>query len=498
MQQSILDKEREKAKIVYNLITDFTYYAPRALKVVDKEGLIRPFVLNKAQHYIHERLEEQLREKGKVRAIIVKGRQQGVSTYTEGRFIWKSTTQRGVRAFIMTHVAAATTNLFTMSKRFFTHLPDICKPEVLKNNSTEMEFHKLDSGFKVSTAGSIGVGRGSTFSHVHGSEVAYWSGEGEHLVGLMQAVPDANGTEIILESTAAGPQGVFYKLAMDALTGRNEYEVVFVPWFWQEEYRIEVDEDFFMTAEEIDYMTKWDLDVEQIAWRRMKINSFIRGIADFRREYPATIDEAFMAESKNALWTREMIRSISATEFNQIQEEYDEIATVIAFDPAGRTAGVNNDESGIVVARLLSDDTVYVLEDASGKYAPNEAAPTAISLYHSYSADRITIETNGVGAWAPDTIEMIDRSVVTFGVHARKGKRLRAEPIAHAYKQKRVVHVRGKNKSLENLENEMCTWNPYGNDKSPNRLDALVYAVTDLLDIDESAKKAPIMSSFLG
>ncbi len=108
--------ERERA-IRRRLKGDFTHYAAKCLKIRPKQGGLIPFELNAVQRIIHERLECQLAETGKVRALILKARQPGCSTYIEGRDYWKVTHREGVRAFILTHKQEATDNLFGMAER---------------------------------------------------------------------------------------------------------------------------------------------------------------------------------------------------------------------------------------------------------------------------------------------------------------------------------------------------------------------------------------------
>lgn len=485
-------KAIEKAK------GSFPYYAHIGLVIKPKTGPEIPLQLNKAQLHVHKQLEEQKERTGMVRALVVKGRQQGISTYVEARYMWQANLNYGVRAFILTSRADATKNLFDMTKTYYENLPDFIQPELGTNNANELNFNRLKSSFKVSTAGADGVGRGSTFTHVHGSEVAFWVNAADHITGLLQAVPDQPGTEIILESTAQGPVGIFYKLAADAMSGKNDFEVIFVPWFWTPEYRKAVGPDFELSQEEQTYAETYALDLEQMAWRRSKVSLMERGISQFRQEYPATVEEAFMAEPEGALWARDDIKSISSKEFANICEEYDEVATVISFDPAGGNVNDKADESGICVATLMTDEKVYIREDASGKYEPNKIVQYIINLYYRYEADRLTIETNGVGSWVPSTFAQEDKNILLYPVHAKKGKKLRAHPVAQAYRRGEVVHVRDKNLSM--LENEMCTWDPNNlKHRSPNRIDALVYAVTDLKDIDEALRKkeaAPVFWSY--
>jgi hypothetical protein len=105
-------------------LKDFQFFAEHFFKIRTKTGEIKPFVLNKAQLYIHDRLQKQLAENGKVRAVILKGRQQGCSTFIQARYFHKTITNRGIKTFILTHEAEATKNLFEMTKRYYEYLPE--------------------------------------------------------------------------------------------------------------------------------------------------------------------------------------------------------------------------------------------------------------------------------------------------------------------------------------------------------------------------------------
>ena len=142
-------EDSEHYQIRKRLHDDLKHYAFKCLKIRTKSGSIEPFTFNKAQSYIHEQLEKQLRETGKVRALILKGRQQGCSTYVGARFYHKVTFTFGLQAFILTHALHATDNLFKMAKRFFEHTPKAVRPEVSTSNSKELVFGSLDSGYKL-------------------------------------------------------------------------------------------------------------------------------------------------------------------------------------------------------------------------------------------------------------------------------------------------------------------------------------------------------------
>lgn len=445
---------------------DFPHYAAKCLRIRTKAGAVEPLELNHAQTYIHERLEEQLAKTGKVRALILKGRQQGASTYVEGRFYWKTSHRMGVRAFILTHVDDATANLFGMAKRYHEHCPALVKPSTSAINGKELIFDRLDSGYKVSTAGSKGAGRSATLQYFHGSEVAYWPNADTHVAGALQAVPDAPGTEVILESTSDGPRGLFYEYCKTALAGQGEYQLIFVPWFWQEEYR-KTASGFEATQDERDYGARYGLDDAQLAWRRAKIVE-LNGVENFRREYPADAEEAFTADAQGALWKRDEIKD------HRLAEAPDLVRIVVAIDPSA-TGNKTSDEAGIVAAGIDAAGRGYVLSDDSLRAHPAVWAAAAVNRYHDLKADRIVAEKNNGGDMVELTIQTVDPNVPIKLVWASRGKLTRAEPVAALYSQGKVSHVG----HFSTLEDEMCTWVP--GRPSPNRMDALVWALTELM-----------------
>lgn len=261
--------------------------------------------LNRAQSYLHERLEGQSNRTGKVRALVLKGRQQGISTYIGGRFYHKATHSRGRRVFILTHEQDATDNLFGMVERFHENCPELVKPSTGAANAKELHFNALDSGYAVGTAGTKAVGRSQTVQMFHGSEVAFWPNAAGHFAGVVQAIPDIDGTEIILESTANGVGGEFHERWQQAEAGIGDYEAIFIPWFWQAEYQRNAD-GFVPDDEEQEYKDQHGLTNEQLAWRRAKIAE-LKDPLLFKQEYPATASEAFQLTGHDSFIKPEQI-----------------------------------------------------------------------------------------------------------------------------------------------------------------------------------------------
>jgi hypothetical protein len=275
------------------LRTNFPDFASQCLRIKVKSGEIKPFVLNRAQLYIHGRLEEQKAEVGFVRALLLKGRQQGASTYIGGRFYHRTSLNRGINAFILTHEQDATDNLFRMVSRY--HDNNWLAPQTGAANAKELNFPRLDSGYTVGTAGTKAVGRSKTILLLHGSEAAFWPHADTHFAGVVQAVPNEPGSEVIIESTANGVGGEFHERWQQAEAGIGDYQAIFVPWYWQDEYRRKAPPDFILTEDEQKYLDAYasnGLTLEHMVWRRSK-TAELKDPMLFMQEYPATAAEAF-------------------------------------------------------------------------------------------------------------------------------------------------------------------------------------------------------------
>ncbi len=178
-----------------------------------------------------------------------------------------------------------------------------------------------------------------------------------------------------------------------------------------------------------------------------------------------------LEEAEGALWSREMIDAArhqgDAPEMNRV---------VVAVDPA-ITAHEDSNETGIIAAGIGVDDNGYVLKDVSGRYSPGGWAKKAIELYHEVEADRIVAEGNQGGEMVRHTLQTEWKAAPVTIVHAHRGKQARAEPVAALYEQGRVKHVG----HFMDLEDQLVNWAPLSGMPSPDRLDALVWALTDLM-----------------
>lgn len=258
---------------------------------------------------------------------------------------------------------------------------------------------------------------------------------------------------------------------MAAQRGEGDYRLIFVPWYWQQEYRKRPPALFILSQEEKELAEQHALDQPQIFWRRAKIAE-LGGIERFRREYPMSVAEAFMADHPRALWSRAMIEEnrIARPDLPPF------IRVVVAVDPAV-SAHAGSDETGIIVAGCDADGHGYVLDDLSGVMTPHEWAGRVIAAYHAYGADRVVAEVNQGGDMVEQTLRAIDPRVPYKAVRASRGKRARAEPVAALDAQGRIHHAT----RLEKLEDQMCSFDALGKNSSPDRVDARVWAMTELL-----------------
>ncbi len=175
-----------------------------------------------------------------------------------------------------------------------------------------------------------------------------------------------------------------------------------------------------------------------------------------------------MEEAEGALWKRHYFRYAEPNMADMVR-------VVVAIDPAV-TATEGSDETGIVVVSQAANGRLWVLADRSGRYSPDGWAQRAIDAYHEFKADRIVAEVNNGGDMVAHTLHTADKTVAYRAVHASRGKRVRAEPVAALYEQGKVMHAM----PFLALEDQLCGWSA-GSEKSPDRLDALVWACSGFL-----------------
>lgn len=276
-------------------------FIEKFLKIVNKENELVNIKLNYAQQKLYDTIKE-MREQGKPpRIIILKCRQLGLSTGTECIFFSNTMLNFNIKTGIVTHKAEATSNLFNMCKIMFQNLPEVLKPQLLKDNQNTLTFNNeegtgLNSEIRCMTAGSgEGTGRSSTYTQLHLSEYAFWPGNKKNTyLGLIQTVPHTLDSIVIIESTPNGFDD-FKDKWDDAVEGKSDFVALFFPWFDNPEYRIHYD-GFELSDEEEELKRLYSLDNEQLAWRRWCIkNNCNNDVDEFKQEYPSNPNECFLS-----------------------------------------------------------------------------------------------------------------------------------------------------------------------------------------------------------
>ena len=193
------------------------------------------------------------------------------------------------------------------------------------------------------------------------------------------------------------------------------------------------------------------------------------------------IKAELLEDVPGALWKRGDIIIKAAPDMKRV---------VVPIDPAV-TSSEGADETGIIVVGLGIDNYVYVLADKSGRFTPDGWARRAIQAFRDYKADRIIGEVNNGGEMIEYTLRTIDRNIPYKAVHASRGKVVRAEPVAALYEQHKVFHT----EVFETLEDQLVTWT-LDSGISPDRLDALVWGITELvLNVEEQGNSILIYDS---
>lgn len=295
----------------------FPAWAEKHIVIQDKLTLrYVPFILNKLQIRAFNFITDQWKRKGIIRQNWCKHRRWGGSILVQGLCFYIANKVVGVECLLMAHRADASADVYRRTQFMEEHCSE--KPaELVKKNRSELQWGAPHhSAIRVATADDPNFGHGSTRNVFHATEVARWPEAGSDiLVGVLSSIQDAPGTIAILESTAHGVTGVFYRRWNDVEEGRDHvYENFFVGWLDDETCRWEVFQDAWgpLPAEDDpkwarfpeqwrkgeDRLKAMGADWSQIAWRRQMIPTKCEASAEnFSEQYPATAEEAFLSTS---------------------------------------------------------------------------------------------------------------------------------------------------------------------------------------------------------
>lgn len=394
----------------------------RQLRIQTKDLRIEPLNPNWAQQEFINTAEHQLATTGRIRIIVLKARQLGISTISEALLFTLAFVYEGYKGLIIAHEIPASQNLLNMTHRYWDHYPfqRLYTPNRLSRN--DIGWIETGSNIKVATAGNKAVGRSATIHFCHASEVAFWPEPRIAMLGLRQTIPNTPGTGIILESTANGVGDYFHEQWLAAEAGETEYTPLFFPWHKHP--------DYMASAIGIPYRSLGNLDAEEkalramgvsddrLAWRRWAITNLCESdLKQFMQEYPSTPEEAFISSGTNvfpadrlrAVFDRErgvrgmLIRNGNHVEFKQTSEgpltlyalpsrDKDWGRYIIGGDPTHTTRG---DNACAQVVNRMNLEQVAVWK---GKCDPGTFAEELFKLGLFFNEALLCPEIEGPGA----------------------------------------------------------------------------------------------------
>jgi len=291
-------------------------------------GDLIPFDLNNVQRILHFKCEKQRKETGFVRQVVLKPRRSGLSTYCLARFFRSALIGQNMRVAIVAHDEPTTVTLFNMVRLMLKHYPTPLKPKEGYSGKRELSFSDLNVRFRLGTAGGTDI-VGDQIKHLHCSEVSRWGENAFDYAGaLLRNVAIADGTEVLVESTARGMGGYFYQSYWSAANGESKggWESSFFPWYVFNDYQLPFDseeekenfrasigknprygseEEERLLEESISYdlgdagTETFEVSLEHLKWRRLSIDVNCQGSLDqFHQDYPTSDREAFLASGR--------------------------------------------------------------------------------------------------------------------------------------------------------------------------------------------------------
>jgi len=253
-----------------------------------------------AQRRFCQEVENQYNAGKPVRIIVLKARQLGISTATEGIIFNWSFLHPGANSLVIAHESDSSRGLFEMTKRYWDTWPFKSAFKQRYNTRSELSWEDTGSHIKVATAKNMTTGRSSTLHAVHASECAFYPDAETLWTGLNQTIPNVHGSLVVLESTANGIGNWFHKEWLKAEQGESDFVPLFFPWWKHHEYSVATT---ICTKAELDAdeirLLQMGATYEHLAWRRWAIINKANGDLDmFMQEYPATPEEAFITSGR--------------------------------------------------------------------------------------------------------------------------------------------------------------------------------------------------------
>ena len=277
------------------LASDLEYFAADRWWIQGKSGRCL-MNLNPAQQIIHAAAEEQIRQYGMVRLLVLKSRQVGASEYTAMRFSRNVLRNPDAKGLLVSYSQQSAATLLGKCKFGIRNLPQEDQPPIEIDNSENLGF-RSGSGISIAVAGTDGdVGRSQTARYVFCSEIGFWGNPENQFSALMATLPSLPGTEAIVESTADAFGSFYHKLYQRTAAGENGiWRCVFIPWTIELTNRTTPWEGFALDSEERALAEQHNLSIEQMAWRRATIQQLNGDVRLFRKEHPISATECWLS-----------------------------------------------------------------------------------------------------------------------------------------------------------------------------------------------------------
>jgi hypothetical protein len=432
----------EQLQKIYNDFSDHAEFCRRSLRIRDKAGLAVPFELQPAQLKLRAIIEKCRKKRKPVRIIVLKARQVMISAGTAAEFFHCVPFTGGQRALIVAHENKASKNIFSYYAQLhdsyqpcvgegpFFNLPEL----VQRSDDRGLLKYANNSQIEVSTANNVKTGRSASIRYLHASEFAFWRDAKTLMTGLSQCVPDDPDTMIVIESTANGKGGEFYRRCMDAMDPNSdtEWEFLFFAWWEHPQYTRPVPNkpafQASLSREEQEMQERYHLTLEQLHWRRWAIKNNCSGSPEtFLQEYPSNPKEAFLASGRprfslTHLAKMPLIEEATVGELQEIQagpkmrlvfNEQQRGALVVYKRPQAHkeyTAGIDVAEGidkeargggasdpDYSVANFFDRDTGEQVAKLRGRIEPGPFAEYVAAVARWYNWSFLVPEANGPG-----------------------------------------------------------------------------------------------------
>ena len=359
------------------------------LHVFDKDqNKLVPFVLNDEQEILLDALLEHNR------VVVCKARQIGCSTLIRAYFLWKTyVSAEPETSVILSYTRDSADHLHSIDKGFYVNLPKPLQRKLSKSSARTLTFKDTKATLRSFTAGGkAGSTRSFSFTSAHISEFAFFDDQDDLLANVMASVGRG---QIVIETTPNTPGDKYHDLVIGA--PQNGWHVCFFPWYKHKKY--EAKSQFHhpnipdMDNDELTIQKTFGLSKAQMYWRRTQVSSM--GIEKFRREFPSTIDEAFITSS--SLWfPTDILDKVHRTPFKGIEWEDGEPLLGDRFYMGVDVAlGSGKDFSSIVVISGTTLQPIYVYRD--NNILPEKLAEKVFQLYHKYNDANTIVEADGPG-----------------------------------------------------------------------------------------------------